>query len=61
MPGKEFKVTETQRRPGDPAELTADASRAKSMLGWTTEHPELEVIIESAWKWHNAHPDGYED
>ncbi len=59
--GKEIKVTETDRRPGDPAVLTADASKAISQLGWKTDYPRLEKIVEFAWAWHNAKPNGYGD
>jgi UDP-glucose 4-epimerase len=59
--GKDFKVTETERRAGDPPVLTADASKARKELGWVTDFPELEAIVESAWKWHTSHPDGYND
>lgn len=59
--GKDFKVVETDRRPGDPPVLTADASKARRELGWTTDYPELEKIVESAWKFHNDHPNGYGD
>jgi len=57
--GKDFKVLESNRRPGDPPVLTSDATKAKSELGWKTELPELEKIVETAWKWHNKHPNGY--
>jgi UDP-glucose 4-epimerase len=59
--GKDFKVVETDRRPGDPPVLTADASKAHAELGWETDYPELEKIVESAWKFHNDHPNGYGD
>jgi len=59
--GKDFKVVEEGRRPGDPPVLTADATKAKKELGWTTEYPELETIIESAWAFHSSHPNGYGD
>ena len=59
--GKDFKVTETDRRPGDSAVLTADSSKAFFELGWKPAYVKLEKIIESSWKWHNEHPDGYED
>jgi UDP-glucose 4-epimerase len=59
--GKDFSVVETDRRPGDPPVLTADASKAISELGWKTEFPQLETIVETAWKWHNENPDGYPD
>ncbi|MCL0060403.1 UDP-glucose 4-epimerase GalE [Dehalococcoidia bacterium] len=49
-----------QRRPGDPAILVASSSRAKSELGWKPKFPELESIIESAWRWMRQHPNGYE-
>ncbi|MDH4201985.1 MAG: UDP-glucose 4-epimerase GalE [Phycisphaerae bacterium] len=59
--GKDFNVEETDRRPGDPPVLTADAAKARNELGWSTHFPELETIIESAWEFHNTHPNGYED
>jgi UDP-glucose 4-epimerase len=59
--GKEFQVVETDRRPGDPPVLTADASKARKELGWTTDFPELEKIVESAWKFHHEHPNGYQE
>ncbi|RME69555.1 MAG: UDP-glucose 4-epimerase GalE, partial [Chloroflexi bacterium] len=30
-------------------------------LGWEPRYPHLRDIIESAWRWHQAHPNGYED
>ncbi len=47
------------RRPGDPARLIAAAERAQRELGWHPMHGDLRAIIESAWNWHRAHPDGY--
>ncbi len=57
--GTDFTVVETDRRPGDPPVLTADAAKARTELGWTTDYPELEPIVESAWKFHTDNPDGY--
>jgi UDP-glucose 4-epimerase len=59
--GKNFKVVEAGRRSGDPPVLTSDATKAKTELGWKTQFPEMEKIIETAWRWHNEHPDGYPD
>jgi len=59
--GKDFSVVETDRRPGDPAVLTSDASKAKTVLGWSPEKPALETMVETAWKWHSDHPNGYGD
>ncbi len=58
--GKQFKVVDAPRRAGDPPVLTADASKARNELGWTTAYPELEKIVQSAWAFHCAHPGGYE-
>ncbi len=59
--GRDFKVVETASRAGDPPVLTAEAGRAKKELGWKTDYPELEKIVESAWKFHTQRPGGYEN
>ncbi len=59
--GKEIEAIVSPRREGDPSVLVADAQKAKAMLGWKPEFPELRQIIDSAWKWHTANPDGYQD
>ena len=48
-----------QRREGDPPELIADARKAKEVLGWEAKYNDPKSIIETAWKWHQAHPTGY--
>lgn len=58
---KDFRVIETKRRPGDPPVLVCDATKAKQELGWQPKWTNLEKIVESAWKWHSEHPDGYKD
>ena len=50
--GKELPVEIAPRRAGDPARLVADSTRAREVLGWTPEHPDLDSIIQSAWDWH---------
>ena len=42
------------RREGDAARLVADSRRARDVLGWAPEFPDLETIIESAWAWHQS-------
>jgi UDP-glucose 4-epimerase len=59
--GKNFNVVETDRRPGDPPILTSDATKAKTELGWTTQKPQLDAMVQTAWKWHSEHPNGYLD
>ncbi|HMO85974.1 MAG TPA: UDP-glucose 4-epimerase GalE [Lacipirellulaceae bacterium] len=48
-----------ERRPGDPPALVADASLARTTLGWTPRFVGIEPIVASAWQWHQAHPHGY--
>lgn len=59
--GRDFKVVEGNRRPGDPPILTSDATKAKKELGWTTKIHQLEEIVATAWQWHNEHPNGYKN
>jgi UDP-glucose 4-epimerase len=49
------------RRPGDPAALYAASDRLQQALGWRPRHPQLEAIVEHAWRWHATHPHGYGD
>jgi UDP-glucose 4-epimerase len=49
------------RRPGDPAVLIASSDKIRHELGWKPRYPDLSDIIDSAWRWHQAHPNGYED
>ncbi len=48
-----------QRRAGDPAVLIASSAKIERELGWRPRFQELSVIIQSAWDWMNAHPQGY--
>jgi len=59
--GKDFKIVESARRPGDSAVLIADANKIKKELSWKPKFETLEKIVTSAWEWHSSHPDGYED
>jgi len=59
--GLKVPVVEADRRPGDPPALYADSSKAQTELGWEIQYPEVKDIIATAWKWHQAHPDGFED
>ena len=47
------------RRPGDPATLVASSDKIRSELGWQPKYPDVEQIIETAWRWHQANPQGY--
>jgi UDP-glucose 4-epimerase len=56
--GREIVALEEHRRSGDPPQLVAANARARSGLGWAPEKS-LEDMVRDAWKWHQAHPDGY--
>ena len=47
------------RRPGDPPALVASNARARELLGWTPRRGTLEAMIGSAWRWLEAHREGY--
>ena len=53
--GRDFKVTETGRRPGDPASLVADAGLARTLLGWRAQGSGLDRIVADAWAYAQAH------
>jgi len=57
--GRAVPTVERARRPGDPPELVAAVGRAATLLGWRASHSSLEEILSSAWRWHQAHPQGY--
>ena len=50
-----------ERRPGDPAYLVARPGRAREVLGWEPRHSGLEEIVDTSYRWFEAHPDGYGD
>lgn len=47
------------RRPGDPAVLAAASVRARRELGWRPRFEALDAMVETAWRWRQAHPYGY--
>ncbi|MEP6787185.1 MAG: UDP-glucose 4-epimerase GalE [Acidobacteriota bacterium] len=59
--GSPVAVKIAPRRAGDPTRLVANAAKAKDVLGWDPQFPDLEKIIESAWAWHQTNPEGYAD
>ena len=59
--GKPIPAIEEPRRPGDPPRLVAGAQKAIDELGWKPQFASLEQIVESAWRCHQANPNGYPD
>lgn len=59
--GHPIPAVTTPRRAGDPAQLIASSEKAINVLGWKPQYNDLNTIIATAWKWHSAHPRGYEE
>jgi UDP-arabinose 4-epimerase len=49
--GREVPRHEAPRRPGDPPEQVADATLARTSLGWRPTHSDLDTIIRTALAW----------
>lgn len=58
--GKEIPYEISPRRPGDIATVYADASRAKSKLGWEAKY-DVDRMCEDSWRWQSNNPYGYEE
>ena len=58
--GHEIPHELADRRPGDPAVLIASSEKLRSELGWNPQYTDIEKIVETAWRWHESHPKGYE-
>jgi len=48
-----------KRRPGDATALVADPQKLMTELDWRPRYPDIRKIVETAWRWHEHHPDGY--
>jgi UDP-glucose-4-epimerase GalE len=57
--GREIATRVGPRRPGDPAVLVASSEKAVRELGWKPRRAALRDIVETAWRWHESHPNGY--
>jgi UDP-glucose 4-epimerase len=59
--GHPIPSVDAPRRPGDPPELVAGSEKIRHELSWQPHYPDLRDIVQSAWDWHKAHPNGYGD
>jgi UDP-glucose-4-epimerase GalE len=57
--GSKVPFSTGPRRPGDPAVLFASSDRIKEALGWRPLYEDITTIVETAWRWRQAHPGGY--
>jgi UDP-glucose-4-epimerase GalE len=56
--GRDIPCQIVARRPGDPPALVASPEKLRQKLGWRSSYG-IRQIIETAWKWHSSHPQGY--
>ena len=57
--GRKVPFTTAGRRPGDPGVLFASSARIRAELGWNPRFEDIDVIVETAWRWRQSHPQGY--
>ncbi len=57
--GRSVPMTVGPRRAGDPAILFASSDKIKRALGWKPQFEDINVIVETAYRWRDSHPDGY--
>ena len=56
--GRAIPYQVVARRPGDVAEVYADASLAARELGWTAARG-IDEMCRDAWNWQRLNPEGY--
>ena len=54
--GVSVPVVRGARRPGDPAVLITNSTKARDELGWVPGITDLSEIIATAWAWHQRLP-----
>lgn len=59
--GKKIPAIMGARRAGDPSILVAQSEKARKVLGWQPKYTNIEMILQTAWQWHQGHPKGYDD
>lgn len=58
--GKDVPYVVDPRRPGDLAEVYANADKALNLLGWKAERG-IEEMCEDTWRWQSGNPNGYKE
>ena len=56
--GVKIPYSIVERRPGDPAKVYADATKAKDLLGWTANFG-IDRMCADNWRWQHNNPNGY--
>ena len=58
--GAEVPYVIDPRRPGDPDEVYANATKAKELLGWEATK-NVDDMCQDSWRWQSGNPNGYKD
>jgi UDP-glucose 4-epimerase len=58
--GRPVPYTPGPRREGDPAVLYASSDRIRRELGWAPKYEDVDTIVQTAWRWREKHPQGYQ-
>ena len=58
--GKTIPYRYVPKRKGDPASLVGSNLKASKILNYTPSYPDLQNIINTAWKWHKKNPYGFQ-
>ncbi|MGE5386968.1 MAG: UDP-glucose 4-epimerase GalE [Betaproteobacteria bacterium] len=56
--GRKVPYRLVDRRPGDVAICYADATRAKSALGWSANY-DIDAMCKDTWRWQKGNPEGF--
>ncbi|MCC6671655.1 MAG: UDP-glucose 4-epimerase GalE [Planctomycetes bacterium] len=59
--GRKVPYVVGARRAGDPPVLVGSSAKIQEQLGWRPRFGSIEEIVGTAWRWHAAHPGGYQD
>jgi UDP-glucose-4-epimerase GalE len=57
--GRTVPIGRAPRRPGDPGVLYASSDRIRRTLRWVPAYEDIEVIVDTAFRWREKHPHGY--
>jgi UDP-glucose 4-epimerase len=52
--GMVISVQECDRRPGDPPALIGTSEKARKILNWQPQYPDIKDIVSHAWQWHQT-------
>jgi UDP-glucose-4-epimerase GalE len=58
--GRRVPIGIAPRRAGDPGVLYASSDKIKRELGWKPLYEDIDTIVDTAWRWREAHPKGYD-